>query len=121
MKDRDVLELALDTFGHNHQENMLLEEMTELTTAILKFKRYRPSDGMFLGAEPDNFKDEIKRLIDNIHEEIVDVQIMLDQIRILYQLTPEEEEARRKSKISRLAAIITAGAGEDGENNENVQ
>lgn len=119
MKDRDVLELALDTFGQNHQENMLLEEMTELTTAILKFKRYKPSDGVFLESKSDNLKDEIKRLMDNIHEEIVDVQIMLDQMRIRYQLTPEEEEARRKSKISRLAAIITAG--EDGENNENVQ
>jgi len=54
---------ALSKFGENTQKEMLIEEMAELTQAILKDRRGRES---------------------NISEEIADVQIVLDQIKLLH-------------------------------------
>jgi len=54
---------ALSKFGENAQKEMIIEEMAELTQAILKDRRGRES---------------------NISEEIADVQIVLDQIKLLH-------------------------------------
>lgn len=54
---------ALSKFGENAQKEILIEEMAELTQAILKDRRGRES---------------------NISEEIADVQIVLDQIKLLH-------------------------------------
>lgn len=54
---------ALNKFGENSQKEMLIEEMSELTQAILKDRRGRES---------------------NISEEIADVQVVLDQIKLLH-------------------------------------
>ena len=59
----EIYQKLIDKFGVEHQELILIEEMSELTKAIIKKRR---------GLEH------------NIEEEICDVQIMLDQMKILY-------------------------------------
>lgn len=68
-------EKAFDKFGNQHQKLKLIEEMAELTQAIIKDS--------------------------NISEEIADVQIVLDQIKLLYPNWKSWEQV----KIQRLKEI----------------
>ena len=84
---------AINTYGEQPQVDMAIEEMSELTKAILKYRR----------AENKN-KNEAEYLEDNIIEEIADVQIMLDQMRIIFGDTSSQEEY----KLNRLWARMEA-------------
>ena len=66
----EIYQKLIDKFGVEHQELILIEEMSELTKAIIKKRR---------GLEH------------NIEEEICDVLIMLDQMKILYPQWKEWE------------------------------
>ena len=84
---------AILTYGTQMQGDMCIEEMSELTKAILKYRR----------AENKN-KNEAEYLEDDIIEEIADVQIMLDQMRIIFGDTQSQEEY----KLNRLWARMEA-------------
>ena len=84
---------AILTYGAQMQGDMCIEEMSELTKAILKYRR----------AENKN-KNEAEYLEDDIIEEIADVQIMLDQMRIIFGDTQSQEEY----KLNRLWARMEA-------------
>ena len=84
---------AIRTYGEQPQVDVAIEEMSELTKAILKYRR----------AENKN-KNEAEYLEDNIIEEIADVQIMLDQMRIIFGDTSSQEEY----KLNRLWARMEA-------------
>ena len=76
MKKTELLKKAINTYGVQAQKDMMIEEMSELTKAILKERRA--------------LKDRNKKYIDlevargEIKEEIADVQIMLNQMKIIY-------------------------------------
>lgn len=78
-----IFEKALSHYGPEAQIKMLYEEMAELQLAVCKHGR---------GA--DN--------LDNIAEEIADVGIMLDQMRLLFNVE-ERSRAIRLEKVARLA------------------
>ena len=84
---------AIRIYGENSQVDVAIEEMSELTKAILKYRR----------AENKN-KNEAEYLEDDIIEEIADVQIMLDQMRIIFGDTSSQEEY----KLNRLWARMEA-------------
>jgi NTP pyrophosphatase (non-canonical NTP hydrolase) len=84
---------AINTYGEQPQVDTCIEEMSELTKAILKYRR----------AENKN-KNEAEYLEDDIIEEIADVQIMLDQMRIIFGDTSSQEEY----KLNRLWARMEA-------------
>ena len=65
---------------------MMIEEMSELTKALCKFWR-KNADG---------------RAVADIQEEMADVQIMLDQMKIIFGETKDIEAA----KIARLKLSI---------------
>ena len=81
--EKYLFEKALAHYGPEAQIKMLYEEMAELQLAVCKNGR---------GA--DN--------LDNIAEEIADVGIMLDQMRLLFNVGPMSE-AKRSDKVARLA------------------
>lgn len=76
-----VLQTALNYFGFSNQVDVAIEEMAELTQALIHNRRGRQS---------------------NIAEEIADVVIMLDQLILHYDLFGEVDEFVDK-KIVRLA------------------
>lgn len=78
-----IFRKALTHYGPEAQIKMLYEEMAELQLAVCKNGR---------GA--DN--------LDNIAEEIADVGIMLDQMRLLFGAGPLSE-IKRGEKVARLA------------------
>ena len=66
--DLETCEKAVDCFGIDTQTDMLIEEMSELTKALLKLRRHADDD-----------KERERRKTD-ICEEIADVLIVLAQI-----------------------------------------
>lgn len=80
-----ILQDAIKHYGADHQADMAIEEMAELTKALLKMRRSGQAD---LAA---------------VHEELVDVQIMLDQLRIIYGWDTTTVEAY---KLARLQEAI---------------
>ncbi len=78
----NIHQQALTKFGEQKQKDMLIEEMSELTQALLKDRRGRES---------------------NISEEIADVQIVLDQIKILHPDWISWEQV----KLKRLDELLT--------------
>jgi len=83
-----LLQRAVDTWGRFAQVDMMIEEMSELTKALLKERRVPPAP-----------VSELENAITNIREEIADVQIMLDQMKLIYG-DPKNIESE---KLDRLA------------------
>ena len=80
-----TLKTAVETYGAEKQTDMMIEEMSELSKALLKHRR---------NATPET--------VDNVLEEMADVQIMLDQMRLIYG----DDTGNRAEKILRLAARL---------------
>lgn len=89
---RALLDRAITTYGAPAQMDMAVEEMAELTKALCKIKRAQ--DGC-----------EVTAAIGNVIEEMADVQIMLDQLRIIFHRSTEEVE---EAKLERLKTVLTA-------------
>jgi hypothetical protein len=79
---KSLLEKAIDTYGEESQKIMAIEEMSELTKEICKDKR--------------NLSCKLK-----IAEEIADVEIMLEQLKIIYK-ADKQVQGFKKSKLERL-------------------
>lgn len=77
-----ILNKAVDTYGAAAQTDMAIEEMSELTKALLKFRRAENN--------PEEYDIERKRL--DIYEEVTDVMIMLAQLIMIYDGGFCEEE-----------------------------
>ena len=86
--EREILGLAIERYGAEAQTDMAIEEMSELTKALLKHRRaYK------------NFKAVPgKYITENVLEEMADVQIMLDQLYMIFG----EPIIMRNRKIERL-------------------
>ena len=66
-----LLRRAIRTYGVDAQLDMVIEEMSELTKALVKLRRATSVDGIAQAAA-------------NVAEEIADVQIMLDQMKLIF-------------------------------------
>lgn len=87
--EKYIFEKAMAHYGPEAQIKMLYEEMAELQLAVCKN-----------GRGTDN--------LDNIAEEIADVGIMLDQMRLLFNVGPMSE-VKRGDKVARLAEGMDQG------------
>lgn len=76
-----ILKKAIETWGNESQIELMIEEMSELTQAIQKNKRGK-----------DN--------LDNIHEEIADVSLMIEQMNMIFDKS--EINKWKELKIERL-------------------
>lgn len=88
MKRREVLNKAIDTYGPNAQKLKAIEELGELIQAIAKYENgigYRAS----------------------VIEEIADVEIMLEQLKLIYFITENEVETVKEYKVERLNQRLT--------------
>lgn len=82
MHEVDILRAAIDAYGEEAQTKMVLEEMSELQKEICK--RWRGADN-----------------IGNIAEELADVEIMLDQLKMMLDIEVEVGQYRHE-KLLRL-------------------
>lgn len=84
------LNTIVETYGNDAQEDMAIEECSELIKAILKFRR---SD------------EKTTEMRDAVIDEIADVQIMLTQLGIVFNCVAEVED-RIDFKINRQMGRI---------------
>jgi len=86
MEEQEIYETAVRLWGKQFQTDMMIEEASELTKIILKERRG-------------------KAFIAEIIEEMVDCQIMINQMRIIYN---DESMWNRMMthKLSRLQQLI---------------
>ena len=89
----DILEKAIKYYGPQNQMMQTMEELSELSVAISKCIRY-----------PD--KIETKQ---HIIEEIADVLIMIDQLKIILDIKDYEIRCYRDYKLQRLNSRIERG------------
>jgi hypothetical protein len=91
--EAEVLQKAIETYGEENQMDMAIEEMSELTKSILKLRRVKKT-----ACNNYDLSFEIK----NVLEEMADVQIMLDQLYLIFGKPVEQ----RKYKIKRLESRL---------------
>lgn len=91
--DERIMRRAIETYGVQAQCDVAIEEMAELTKAIMKIRRVADDYGKTTGA------------LDNLLEEIADVDIMIDQMKIMWG--PREVEEYRRQKLERLERRLT--------------
>jgi len=80
-----ILKDVVDAWGVDSQMDMMIEEMSELTKALLKLRRNHKN--------PDKY-------INDICEEIADVDLMLSQMKYIF--SDELIEKYKKEKLVRL-------------------
>lgn len=95
-EQRDIMRLAIDTYGEVNQTDKAIEEMAELTKALIKLKQVNLGD-----YEEQTFK------VMNVEEEIADVLIMMEQLTMIFKPQdkdePTEIQININHKIERLA------------------
>ena len=96
-----MLEKAIETFGPEHQQLMAIEEMSELQKELCK--RYRGFDNQ-----------------EHIAEEIADVEIVLEQLTMMFRCREKVSEIRAE-KVKRLWERICRAKGEDIETGDEAQ
>lgn len=84
---------AIHTFGMQKQILMVFEEMAELQKELCKYLRNGESD----------------EAVCRVAEELADVEIMLDQMKLLFGTGRVQRE--REKKVQRLRARLDAQAG----------
>lgn len=85
-----VLKTAIDTYGFHSQQDMVIEEMSELTKALIKYRRAE--------SKADCIS---QKLFDDIAEEIADVEITLAQLKIMFK-NQAEVDKWKSEKLKRL-------------------
>lgn len=89
-RERDIFTAALNIYGGEAQAKMLLEEMAELQKEICKYWRG-------------------KHNLEEIADEMADVEIMLDQMKLLFQnggLVQQHREYKVDRLLERLAKHV---------------
>lgn len=89
INETEVLQRALDTYGSLPQIVMVFEEMSELQKELCKYLRGKYSPA-------------------SIAEEIADVEIMLEQMKMLFCCTDDVRNERRR-KVERLKERLDNG------------
>lgn len=85
---KEITEIA-DYFGYEQQKNMLIEEQAELIQALNKFDRKGTEESF-----------------NNIIEEMADVELMIDQVRYLLDISKEAVEEIKAEKVKRTLLTI---------------
>jgi len=85
----DFLESCIAYFGKDKQQVVAIEEMAELTQQLSKFVIDHP-----------------KKSRENVVEEYTDVLLMLNQIKIIFEITDTEVEQIKIFKIERLMRFM---------------
>lgn len=86
-----VCQRAVEAYGKEHQLIICMEEMAELTKELTKNLRGR-------------------RNLQDISEEVADVEIMLEQVKVIFDLKEEVSEAK-EAKLLRLQKRIIRDTG----------
>ena len=96
IEENQLFNLVFMQNGEANQRRIAIEECSELIKALCKYDRF------FADEEMDK---KILRL--NIIEEMADVEIMIDQLKLMFDHNNDFEQAKEQ-KLKRLAKRIGA-------------
>jgi hypothetical protein len=85
ISSEDIFQTAVDLYGESNQAEKAIEECSELITALIKFSHGRATD-------------------EQVIDEIADVIIMSNQLRIIFG--QEDVDERIKYKLERLLQMM---------------
>ena len=88
MKDKKLYKKALYKWGQYAQMDIMVEECAELIKAFMKYRRY-----------PNN-----PVVADNVCEEMVDVEIMIEQWKLIFG--KHDFNHIKEAKLKRLESLI---------------
>ena len=83
------MQLAIDSYGRVNQVIKTVEELSELSQALCKILTSK-------------FTDDNSEIFENIFEEIADVEIMLEQCKMIFYKSEDKINDYKKKKIERL-------------------
>ena len=92
MTSKETMYKAINTYGVENQLIKTVEELSELSQALCKILTSK-------------FTDDNSEIFENIFEEMADVEIMLEQCKIMFQCDKEVNKWKQK-KIERLERRI---------------
>lgn len=95
MTAKETMYKAINTYGVENQMIKTVEELSELSQALCK-----SIVRLNYTKEKTSLEDDLKS-VDNIFEEMADVEIMLEQCKIMFQCDKELNKWKQK-KIERL-------------------
>lgn len=95
MTSKEIMQLAIDSYGRVNQVIKTVEELSELSQALCKILTSK-------------FTDDNSEIFENIFEEMADVEIMLEQCKIMFQCDKEVNKWKQK-KIERLERRLEGG------------
>ncbi len=103
MKDRrkELYEEAIDQWGEEAQIDMLIEEMAELTQALIKRKR-----------KINGSTDE------DIKSEYIDVDVMMDQAKIILFDSEMEHREMKRGSLMHLKEMLEGSDDDEVEEHE---
>lgn len=82
----EVYKSLIDKYGLDAQLTVAVEELSELTKEICKYKRYGNN-------------------IDHIAEEVADVEIMLEQLKLIFNCS-DSVEAWKQKKLAKVSGDL---------------
>lgn len=82
MNNNEIMKLAIAIFGAKQQQMKAIEELSELVVELAK---------------------DLNGLPSNITEELADAEIMIEQMKVTLNISPEQIEEVKHKKLSRLA------------------
>lgn len=110
VSDYETLKTAISKYGIVNQIDMAIEEMSELTKALLKHKRYAR-----LTEHEGANEQEAAKIYADVCEEMADVIIMLNQLQMIYD-NKKEVSFCINSKVERLKARMEGGKANEQHN-----
>lgn len=93
---QDKLKIIAEHYGIENQSIQLMEEMAELTIALNKYRRSSKIEHQTISESIDE-----QFIIEQIKEEIVDVEIVLSQLKYLLNCSDYDLEIWKEHKLDR--------------------
>ena len=89
LTSKEIMQLAIDSYGRVNQVIKTVEELSELSQALCKILTSK-------------FTDDNSEIFENIFEEMADVEIMLEQCKMIFYKSEDKINNYKKKKIERL-------------------
>lgn len=96
--------------GTYNRKNQLMEEMAELTQALCKHNRLICGDTT-LRLNEDDYKHKQIEIKQSITEEIADVEICLQQLKVLLEIDGQRVENIKEYKVNRTKGLLNQNQG----------
>ena len=114
--NESVYRRCISQYGEQNQVDMCLEEMSELTKALLKYRRKLSLiKGECVNSTSDS--TDLKKAREDIIDELADVKIMVRQMEMIFR-AEEEVSARIDFKVSRQVKRLFDAAMESLKNEQ---